>query len=386
MLLTYDEAVDHVIDFLGQSVSGSSVRDAKRACIQALRDIANAHPWRYFINSRLLTTDASQTSSTITYDHTGGAAERLVTIAAGTWPTWAARGKLKIGEISYDVATYESTTTITLSPNSNPGADVAAGTAYTLYRNHYPLPLDFIKLCSRLIDQDGKYAVRYVTPERWLHAQTVFGAQSEPFEFTIMGDPSYQNVMSVVFSAAPSTARTLEYLYQRRSRDLKVYAESTGTVAVTTGAATLTGTGTEFADKHIGSVVRISDSATTAPTHMAGDNPFAMERIITAVASATAATLDENADQTLSGVKYRISDPVDMEQGAMQNAYFRQCENLVSHMRVSDTKRDYASEARTALIIAKETDNRVSRISRSTGTTWPYGITETILEHGTLSE
>ena len=54
----------------------------------------------------------------------------------------------EIDGVSYPIASYVNTTTLVLDANDNPGADVAAGTAYRLHQDDYSLPDDF----GRLID------------------------------------------------------------------------------------------------------------------------------------------------------------------------------------------------------------------------------------------
>ena len=55
-----------------------------------------AHQWTFMFPVTTLSINAPQSSSTITYDHTGGSSENLVTIASGTWPTWAADAMIRM--------------------------------------------------------------------------------------------------------------------------------------------------------------------------------------------------------------------------------------------------------------------------------------------------
>src|SRR5690606_12812154 len=121
-------------------------RDIRQAVLDGYDDVHHGAEWTFLYAPLQIALHAPQTSSTIAYDHTGGAYERVVTLAAGSWPDWAAYGTLKIGNALYQVATRESATQLTLREDSNPGDDVTAGTSYTLYQSSYPLPADFFRL------------------------------------------------------------------------------------------------------------------------------------------------------------------------------------------------------------------------------------------------
>ena len=67
-------------------------------------------------------------------------------------------------------AALKSSTIITLSVNSNPGADVAAGTTYPLYRDTYPMPVAF-QTADDLIIANQSAMLQYVHPAQWLGHQ-----------------------------------------------------------------------------------------------------------------------------------------------------------------------------------------------------------------------
>ena len=63
---------------------------------------------------------------------------------------------------------------------------------------------------------------------------------------------------------------------------------------------------------------------------------------------------------TLTGVKYQISDPVDVEEGAMLNAFLVLCELWATKAKRmdQDIRRAKVQEYQTALTRALEADNR----------------------------
>ena len=107
-----------------------------------------------------------------------------------------------------------------------------------------------------------------------------------------------------------------------------------------------------------GSIVRLSSTTADDPTGLVGAKPFAMERTIMSVESATTLTVDSTFTDTLSGVKYLISDPVDVDEGAMLTAFLRCCEKQVAISRNMKTKADSTQLYLEALIQGREADSR----------------------------
>ena len=241
--------------------------------------------------------------------NSGGAYERMLTVADTTWPTWATYGMVRIGNVSYEVAEYKTTTIITLTENSNPGADVAAGTAYSLYRDSYPLPTDFLNLDTPNVS-DNVGGLGYVHPNEWLNAGQSNQSQGTPNLYTIMGDPNYMGALAIFFYPPPDSAYTVPTMYNRAPRPLILDEYSTGTA--TTSSTTVTGIGTAWTSNMAGAMIRFSSGTLNVPTGLSGPYPYYMERTVMSVESATSLTIDSTPGETLTGVKYSISDPVDI--------------------------------------------------------------------------
>src|SRR5262245_1837785 len=124
-LTTYKDLIDHVVDFLGANPSGEAHRDARRAVLAGLRNLASAHRWFYYFSRGHLATAAPYSLGTVAYTHSTGLYPRLVTLTDGAWPEWAALGTVVLGNIAYDVAARYSSTLLGLSAASNPGMDLA---------------------------------------------------------------------------------------------------------------------------------------------------------------------------------------------------------------------------------------------------------------------
>jgi len=91
------------------------------------------HRWSFLLEQKTFTTSAAYSTGTVTI------AAGVVTLASGTWPTWAADGELDLSGTVYTVDTRDSGTQLTLTDLS---ATAAAGTTYSIVRQFYSLDSD----------------------------------------------------------------------------------------------------------------------------------------------------------------------------------------------------------------------------------------------------
>ena len=362
-LYTFQDAVDHLTDAFGvTSVSGSTERRLLRAVMDAYRDIPLAHNWNYFRRRGQIRTVASQSTGTIAYDHTGGSSERLITLSGATFPTDARNYRIIISDVHYDIEEYKSSTTVTLTETSNPGADVAAATTYTLYRSQYPMPPNYQR-GTRLVDLANSNFPQYKDAEQGL---MYLSAQDTPIDnprlYTIGNGGNDYSGMVVEFFPPPSSARTYDFQYIATPRPIKTYGTdaqyTTGTISVS--GTTVTGSGTTFASRMIGCVMRFTTSTTTAPSGRVGSAdtwlPFDEQAIVTAVGSATSITIDRTLSGTYSGCKYSIGDPLDVEPQVMltpllflSEAYFERLRNQAKEDNSVGRMRKYMEMLRNAI-------------------------------------
>lgn len=366
-VFTFEDAVESVLDAFNVQRTEWELRTARRAVIDAYRDLPNARRWRYFLRQGKITTVVPQTTGTIVYDHTGGASERLVTLTGATWPEDAHLYELLIGDVRYKVEDYKSTTTITLTQDSNPGADVAS-TTYKLVKAKYALPVNY-RRGSALVELDNVYWPRYVDPDALLHSMVDSIQPQEPDFYTIRGGGEHYGGLVVEFSPPPSSARTYDFAYEARPRPLRYERYDTGTVAVS--GTTVTGTGTQFEQGMVGSQIRFpyAEKANELPTGIAGSveghNPYEFQRTIMSVASATSATLDFTPG-TITSTRYTISDPIDIEQDAMLSAFKRLCETNYARYTSKEDRHERSAVYQKSLREAAEADTRYGRY----GTPW----------------
>lgn len=334
-LTTFGDVLDHVLDaVVGGDASKRNIRQAKKAIVEAYQELPTVRDWRYYFRRLLIRTAASQTSSTITYDHTGGSSERLVTLASGTWPTDAEKYEIIISNVRYEIDRRLSSTTLQLSERANPGADVAAGTSYTLVRDTYELPDDFLAMWE-LIDVEAPGRITSLPwPSDVFVENRINKTAGQPSFYTVMRTTKFASGYAVVFAPAPSTAREYDAVIKVAPKALTVLDENEGTVTVADASAAVAGTTTNFSQQHVGAVMRISKNATYLPTSLVGQitddlvNPYALQRVIQRVTDTTNLTLEQVSDYgaALTGSRYRISSRIDIEPGAMFTYFMRLCE------------------------------------------------------------
>lgn len=364
-LWTYQDAVDHILDTFDVDRTPRSVRQAKRAILNAYRDLPGKCDWKYFQDRFVFASAAQQATGTIEYDHTGGTYERVVTLTDATWPADASLYSIIINDNHYEIESYKSSTEVTLPLTQNPGTDIASGTSYIAYRSVYPLPLGFRKI-GVLWDMTGDYEIR-LAGNQDVHALSMFyDNPGTPISYAIRNAKNYLNSLSVDLAPPPSYSRTYGAVYLRSPRSLNTEELATGTVS--TSGTTLTFTNGVLKSKHVGSVIRLSDSD-TAPASRVGSwssttvssenvTDAVEERIITAVNSTVSATIDQAFTTDVSAKGYTISDPLDLEYTS-QLSYFWALASLyfARYNRRSDV-RDLQVIERQELLEAMAADSR----------------------------
>lgn len=351
---TYRDAVRHCADYLGVPPEAQAKRDCRRAVLDSYREFSAASRWFYYFQRGRINTVAPQTTGTVTYV----SSTRQLTLTGSTWPSWAIYGVVVLNNITYEVDTSVSSTVVTLKVTSCPQADISTATAYSLYRDTYPLPADCLQV-DELVDVGNQMIPCYVNPRDWLQQQRLTKSPARPRDYTIMADPHYFGTMAIRFFPAPDAAYTFDFVYQRQPRQLRYDEVSAGTVTVAASSAVVTGTSTAFDSRHAGAVIRTSTNGTDVPEALTWETPYDQEKVIITYTSATSLTVDSTYSTSYSNVLYLISDPIDIEAGAMLNAFLRCCEKNIAF-----TRKDKASVAQAqqnwqmALIAAREADAR----------------------------
>jgi hypothetical protein len=382
LLLLAVDLHDHADRWLaGHSISAQ--QDSIRGAIQsAYLEIGTAFNWSFLYQHGRIHLAAPYSTGTVTYTHS----TRTLTLSGGTWPTDAADYTVRVDDVICLVASRDSDTQLTLDSTMNPGADVVAGATYSIYPSYYRLPNDF---ASVVIPRSEEYhwnldAVSYdeiMSLDRHDHTT------GTPQKYCVRAVEDLLGQMAIYLYPVADAASTLDFIYRRRPRDIRFMganaADYQGTVAVTAGSAVVTGTGTAFSSLVPGAVMRIGTSATLRPTDKYGTAPWVEERSIATRTSTTILSLDAAVSQNQTGVKYVISDPVDMD-ATLHNvmragmiwhlAQERGVElpaGLFNGQRVTEYER--------ALLIARSADSRIGgrRVCGGRGA-WPIRLADRI--------
>ena len=370
LILTYADLIQRGIRFLrhrGKSADAGP-KDAAlwqadvRSCIQnAYRELATRRSWSYFWKPGRINLVATYSTGTVVFDYTGGTYERQLTLTTGTWPSWAVYGTIRIGSVNYIVEDRKSDSVVTLDAQVNPGADVSS-TTYEIFRSVYTLPSDFVAIATPTLEGNWCGA-EYITPEEWHSQERNNYSTGNPTHFTIARDPSLIGSMAAFLWPAPSTAESWDFMYQAIPRPLKHAGYDTndcrGHVSVTDDSAAVTGYDTSFTSDMVGCIMRISESSTDIPSAMDGHEPPAEERVILTYTSSTSVTLDAAVSQTLTKVRYSISDPIDYEQ-TMIDALQRCMEKHIIALFGMEGYSSALERANAAYILAAERDSRLT--------------------------
>ncbi len=369
-VLLYSDALDHLSDFLGGSSADVAQRLTRRAVQNAYNRLMNETDWRFLYSHGRVNMVPPYSTGTIDFDLTGGGTcERQLTLAGGTWPTWAKYGRVRINNIIYDVEQRISGTVLQLAEPLAPAGDIAASTAYLIYRNTYPFASNFKRIC----EPSGEKVRRssYISPEEfiWLERQRRQGGY--PFRWTIMSSENRAGEYVIRVYGYPTIApsESLDFLYQRTMRPLvhtgADAVDYTGTISASVNTAAVTGSSTLFTANMVGSYMRFSLSTATVPSGLGGLNPFSEQRKIRTVTSTTAIVLDAAVDNAYSATKFTVSDPLDIPQ-YMQQVFFRCLEWQYAILSRDANVDAYYQRYREELVKARESDCIVD-IPRSLG-------------------
>jgi hypothetical protein len=371
------DLMERLLSWLGGDTQRVTHRDIKRAIEDAYREFPGLHDWQFLNAVGRVNINAAQTLGTVAYDHTGGSYERLLTITGATWPSWAQRGYIRVGEVTYNVETRIDDTRLTLTDAFNPGADLAAGTSYMIGQDIYELPADFLK-SDRAQTEEFWGGMYFVPTREWMQERRHDdGNIGVPRRYTFLGDPRGTGGLVLAVAPTPDLDSSLDFVYRRKMRDLRVWDSSTGTASVVASSTVITlADGGTFKAWMKGSVVRLAYTADPPDGPDSPESP-ALERTITEILSSTTAQLDESADETISGVGYRISDVLDCEDESMFNALVFGARKHLAIARGRDDADAIQGQWLFHLTLAKEADARdVGRRSASVGGDFPRRLAD----------
>lgn len=307
--LTYFDLVESLIVSSFGGPQDAEQRDIRAAIHRAYDELTTLRDWQYYhVHGRVLT-DAPYTTGTVTYV----AATRTLTLTGGTWPSWAAQGHVRVGNVIGRVQTRVSDTVLTMDSQVNFKGDFT-GETFSSYRMEYPLPDDFRNM-DEPSDEYNWWAGLYITPDDAMKLERVSNSSGEPYHWTIVPrGPDW----SLKLVGYPTGQETIDFSYRRTARPLRFSGHEAsarvGTIARTDAA--VTGTTTAFVAPMVGAILRVGDT-TRSPGPIESLTPWIAESKITAVGSATGLTT-EDSGTVAALTKYLITDPIDLPQHLYQ--------------------------------------------------------------------
>lgn len=353
---TYSDALEYLSDFT-QARSQSASQGVLRQCIQAAyREILSARDWVSMLATGHIELQATLATGTLTYD----ASTRTCVLSGTTVPDWAIDATVRIADANYEIESVVDATSFTLRSGACPQADITTGVEYSLFRPWYELPDDFASLWLPS-DNQALFIGEPVSMEQMFLEQRRRFTTGTPRRYAIGPAPNQLGRLAMYVWPLSDAHIVYPFLYKRRMRDLKVSGHDAwtfaGTVSVAEGGTSVVGTSTTFDDRMEGAVIRFSAN-TTLPTSIEGANPYAEQRSVLSVEDATHLTLAEPAEATYSGVKYLVSDPLDMNV-ALLDALLRGAESNFARTRALDNAGVIFRAYREAIDRARSEDGRL---------------------------
>lgn len=349
---TYKDLLDHLAGFSGKGVSASGTHALRTAAQAALRELATHHEWSYFHAIGRVATVAPQTDGTLSYVES----TRIATLTGATWPSWTTYGVLVVGDTVYEVESVTDATNAVLRSTTTPGEDLTDVT-YTLGRDLYPLPADFASADSMMVATNS-YMLSFRQFNEIVDGRRMMRGPAQPTEFAITGALTGDGLLGIKLFPMPDDRYPIDFAYRRKPRDLVIDEVNDGHVTVAPSLATVTGFNTSFDARLVGSVIRVGNDSKNVPTGRGGVYPYKAERRILSVESPTALTVDGVFAVTATKVRYAVSDPVDIEGGAMEDAMYKLAERrLRAFLRMKPIPGE-ESEVLRCLAAARDADSR----------------------------
>lgn len=346
-LYTYQDAIQHLMDYCGGNNVAASEREIHKAARDAYNDLVNCRQWRYLLKR-------GRVDFVAPVNTTCSSSGNAFTKDTGTWPASALGSTLRVGLVGYPIVDISSDSTIIYCDTAmQPITDIVTGTSVILYKGIYTLPADWRSMFGPS-DENNRYFSAYIDEDMWNKLDRYTQASGSPLAWTIMEDPLPQNIglMAIYCWPYPDSARTFDYIYQRWARELNTSGfgvnDYTGTVSNSAGV--ITGLGTSFdSSAHAGAVLRISPDSSVPD--VLGPRKFVAERLIRSVTDATHLTYYGSDLGSISGRGFTISDPLDLAP-FMVNAYWRNAERFLAITKtlpqLQDAERNYAMQLEIA--------------------------------------
>lgn len=393
-LWTFDDilyAADTFVRFSEKpSMNGSDVRlcveEALRLLVGAAEWNSMKRTWRAHLQPTVVGVNYTYagTAETVT-DYGTTDVDREVIMSGGVWPGYESPltttlaqagitildGELRLGTYSLNCTpdntnTSDPTTRLQLDPTLYPSEDYTTPDNLMIGFPKYPLPPDF---AAGIIaaERNAWFIGTYIPPEQWFVMDKYRIFTGIVRNFTFLPDPKRYGQTALYVHPCPSVATEYDLQIKSWRRPMNLSGrepwQNTGTVTVTAGSAAVTGSGTAFDQRMVGSVLRVAYSGVQPPTGTAGNNRYLFQQTIASVINATNLTLTGPAptfpsgQSTLTGVGYLVSDPCDVPASLIEAFKEGVYAQLARFCNPKEHK-DQVAKYNAALKMAKAADNQ----------------------------
>jgi hypothetical protein len=379
-MITLQDAMTHVLLAFNLDLSAQNGRRVRAAVMEAYRSFPDEHAWKHYERTATITTTPMQITGKVTYD----APSRLVTLSGATWPESLLGMKIEFANQVAEIAERISATVLRLRQQSAHTTSQPAQIDYVLFRDKYPLPLDYRK-GGNLYSFDSWSPPVFVTPEKgqaYLQSYLHFARSPQDvpgyYTFSTLSESMGQRCIQLI--PPPSGKRSYSFAYTSSPRPFTLFPGTEYSIGtITSSGTTVTGAGgAAFTAAMIGAVLRRPMDITKIPTGLNGgaslgadgpdenDFPYAEQRMIMDVPSVTTLTLDEPFSSDIAASsKYSIGSPVDLAGGTIETAFLVLCEAVFARLVMRDDADDRHKRYVDALLRAKAADTPRRTLTKS---------------------
>lgn len=305
---------------LRRNLNSSESEEARLriAIDDAYRELPNKHRWKFYLRQVYLTTDAAVELGSGVYDHTGGAYERQLTIASGVWPANAIDGQVYFDNVSYDIERRVSDTVVVLSSEVNPGRDMTFTTTQW-NRNRYRLATNVREI--REVWQEGSlFRLLYAPSLSMNRIQQAYRTAGNPIQYAMQPSRDETGMMDFVLIPAPTEQRTYKVMVTAAPLPFRTYEVAGADGVLVSGSNQFTSASASFDDRMIGTLIRISPTASLPKGLHYLDSQrkeYVFQSIVRRVVNATTLELTQAPTFSASARGYSISDIADLDQRSM---------------------------------------------------------------------
>lgn len=363
ILYAYQDLVQHLVDLLGGGALAANQREFHAAVQGAYQEVANTRDWQSLVRQGRLVTSAPYSSGTIQFQSSSGSYPNQVTLTTtdgSVWPSDAIYGTLRVNNVNAEISLRVDDHNLQLDPHVTFPEDWPAGTTYTWFRSHYYLPADF-RRTNELLYEGTQWISNYIPQADMLRLERIVSAGGYPTHFSVIASPRLIGSWELWLYPYPNQVASVDFIYGSAPRQISFTGyepnSTAGTVTISPGSNTVTGTGTQFSAAMAGSLIRVSSDTDQQPSGIGGLNPFAEQKIIMKVTGTGSLTVDSPFVNGYTATQYCVTDPIDLMADLLE-FLLRTAEYKIALIKQMSDIAVYQQNYKEAKIRAMESDQR----------------------------